>query len=206
MEQTGQKVNVSRPTFLKGPPLRSVCLAESSERPSIANLLPSLYKELTRMATSRLRREPSNLTLDSTALVHEAYLKLSRQSRFACKGRTHFRAVASEAMHRVLLDHIRARRRLKRGHGFSRVTLSDATARSHGCRELDLMELTAALEKLSKLDPRSAKVVKMRFLSGMTEDEVAHELKKTRRTIQEDWAHAKIWLRRELGHRENAGA
>ena len=147
-----------------------------------------------------LGRERSDHTLQPTALVHEAYLKLADQDRVNWRGRTHFFAVGAQIMRRLLVDHARRRGRVKRGGEWQRVTLGHGAAPLLG-RELDRDELLAldlALQKLARLDERQARIVELRFFAGLEVAEVAEILGVSKRTIEGNWTHARAWLKREL--------
>jgi RNA polymerase sigma factor (TIGR02999 family) len=135
-----------------------------------------------------------------TALANEAYLRLVDQSRVAWRGRTHFFAVAAQAMRRVLVDHARSRLRDKRGGGLERVTfIEDANSGLGGeCTLEDVVALDEALTKLAQLDERQARLVEQRFFGGLNVEEAAAELGISRRTAEDDWTHAKAWLNRAL--------
>ena len=160
-------------------------------------LLPLVYDEFRHLAAGYLRHERPDHTLQPTALVHEAYLKLIDQRRVDWKGRTHFFAVAAEAMRRILIDHARRHKRLKRGGARQRITLDDAVALSPD-RDEDLIALDEALERLAGSDPRQAKVVELRFFGGLTVQEAAKVLGVSKRTVEGDWTFARAWLKREL--------
>jgi len=169
-------------------------------------LLPLVYDELRRLARHHLRREPANQSLRATALVHEAYERLAVQSRVDWRGRSHFLAVAAQMMRRVLIDHARLRSRLKRGGGQRRVTL-EGLAGSPGGSDLDLMELMAldqALTRLASFDARAAQIVEMRFFAGMTTNEIARFMSVSERTVRNDWAHARAWLKEEISREGGA--
>jgi RNA polymerase sigma-70 factor, ECF subfamily len=167
--------------------------------PEIANrLLPLVYDELHRLAERFLRREASHHTLQPTALVHEAYLRLVDQERVDWQGRTHFFAVGARIMHRLLIDHGRNRKRAKRGGGWLKITLAPEIAPLPGI-ELDALAVHEAIEKLEKLDPRQARLVELRFFSGLSMEEIATVLGVSKRTAEADWTHARAWLKRELG-------
>jgi RNA polymerase sigma factor (TIGR02999 family) len=175
-------------------------LAELQDQPPeeiAAQLMPILYDELHAMAARYLRSERANHTLQPTALLHEAFLRLVNQSRVDWKGRTHFFAVSAEAMNRILVDHARAKGRAKRGGGWKRVVLDDKVA-PEGLRELDVMALYEALDKLAGLDPFQAQVVRLRFFGGLTVEQVAHAMNVSKRKVEGEWTHAKAWLRTEL--------
>jgi len=159
--------------------------------------MPLVYDEFRALAAHHLAGERKNHTLQPTALVHEAYLRLIDQTRVDWQGRTHFFAIGSQAIRRVLIDHARGKARAKRGGGMARVTLDDAIALAPQ-RDEDLLALDEALEKLEKLDPRQAKVVEMRFFGGMTVEEVAEALGVSKRTVEGEWTMARAWLLREL--------
>ena len=168
----------------------------------VDRLLPLVYSELRRIAAHRFRREGAGHTLEPTALVHEAYLRLAAQDRARFESDVQFRGVAAEAIRRVLVDHARRRRRDKRGAGRPRVTLhGDLVAAAEPGEKgppVDAVELDAALARLAAVDPRAARVVELRFFGGVPEDDVARSLGVTRRTVQKDWEYARAWLRRDL--------
>lgn len=162
-----------------------------------AKLLPLVYSELRSLAAKYLRREARGHTLDPTALVHEAYLRLFEKAHINLQGKTHFYALCAEAMRRVLVDYGRARRRAKRGGGCRRVAF-DQTVSELAVEEVDLLDFNDALERLAVLDPRQARVVELRLFAGLTVEEIASVLDVSKRTIEGDWTHAKAWLRTEL--------
>ena len=167
-------------------------------------LLPQVYDELRRLARGFMARENRSHTLQPTALVHEAYVRLADQSRVDWQGRTHFRAVGAQMMRRVLIDHARKREGQKRGGGLQRVTLGD-TLLGPPDPAVDLPELLAideALERLTALDERQARVVELRCFGGLTHAEIAEALGVSERTVGSDWKHGRAWLRRELAHRD----
>ncbi len=160
-------------------------------------LLPLVYDEFRALARHYLQQERMNHTLQPTALVHEAYMKLVDQTRVDWQGKSHFFAVAAQAMRRILVDHARSRQRDKRGGGRARVVLDEAVALSPQ-KDEDVLALDEALEKLAKVDPRQAKVVELRFFGGLNVEEVAETLKVSKRTVEGDWMFARAWLSREL--------
>jgi RNA polymerase sigma factor (TIGR02999 family) len=160
-------------------------------------LLPVVYAELRRLAAGSLRRERAGHTLQPTALVNEAWMRLAGQSA-PWQNRAHFLGVAAGAMRRVLVDHARRRQARKRGGGDLRVTLVDPPAPGGG-NEIDLVRLDGALERLAALDERQARMVTMRFFAGLTVEETAEALGVSEKTVKRDWAAAKAYLRRELG-------
>jgi len=166
--------------------------------PSAAKrLMPLVYDEFRALAARYLRRERSDHTLQPTALVHEAYLKLIDQTRVNWQGRTHFFAVGAQIIRRILVDHARQHNRQKRGGGAGRVVLDDAVALAPQ-REEEVLALDEALEKLATLDSRQAQVVEMRFFGGLSVEEVAKVLGVSKRTVEGDWTMARAWLLREL--------
>jgi RNA polymerase sigma factor (TIGR02999 family) len=160
-------------------------------------LLPLVYDEFRALARHYLAQERANHTLQPTALVHEAYMKLVDQTRVDWQGRSHFFAVAAQAMRRILVDHARSRQRDKRGGGRARVILDDDVALSPQ-KDEDVLALDESLQRLAKLDPRQAKVVELRFFGGMSVEEVAQALGVSKRTVEGDWTFARAWLSREL--------
>ena len=160
-------------------------------------LLPLVYGELHELAERFLRREPRDHTLQPTALVHEAFVRLVDQRRVSWQGRTHFLAIGAQAMRRILVDHARARQAAKRGGGRERIDLQDHLKVS-ASRTEDLLAVDEALHKLAKIDARQAAIVEMRFFAGMTIAEVAEQLGVSRRTVEAEWTMIRAWLRREL--------
>jgi RNA polymerase sigma factor (TIGR02999 family) len=164
------------------------------------DLFPLVYDELRRLAGGYMNRETPGHTLQPTALVHEAYLKLVDQTRANWKGKTHFYAVGARVMRRLLVDHARERGAQKRGAGWRNVTLADVLTPSDNA-DLDpeqLLDLNGALERLAELDEREAKVVTLRFFGGLTVEQVAEVLEVSKRTVDNDWRHARAWLQLEL--------
>lgn len=171
--------------------------AGAGEQAATDELLPLVYDELRRLANHLLAGASPAQTLQPTAVVHEAYVKLVCGATPSWESRAHFFAVAAKAMRQILADRVRARNAAKRGGGSERVTLSGLlTPSAEG--EFDIERLHIALEKLGELDPQQAKVVECRFLVGMTVEEVAHVTGVSTRSVERDWAAAKLWLRREL--------
>ena len=168
------------------------------EKGTVANkLLPMVYDDLHALAEKYLRAEPANHTLQPTALVHEAYMKLVDQTRVDWQGRTHFFAVGAQAMRRILVDHARRRRAAKRGGDRQRITV-DEQLLAAGRRDEDVLALEEALEKLSDLDPQQARMVELRFFGGLNVAETATALGLSKRTAEREWNMVRSWLRREL--------
>ncbi len=174
--------------------LDKVAAGESS---SMDVLFRTVYGELRAMAEARLRYESPEITLQATALVHEAYLKLLPRREGSWAGRGHLLAAAGEAMRRILVDHARTKGREKRGGSDQRVRveLSDVGPLRD---EAELVELDAALTRLARVDDTFARIVTMRFFAGMTEQEVATLLHTSERTVRRQWTYARAWLAREL--------
>lgn len=166
-------------------------------------LTDSIYAELRSLAGNYLRRETPGHTLQPTALVHEAFLKLSRQRKTDWQGRTHFFAVAAQVMRRILVDHARSARRQKRGGGRKRISLDEQLVLTRECDE-DLIAVDDALNQLADVDPRQARIVEMRFFAGMTMDEVAAALQVSKRTIERDWTMVRAWLRQQLSEDDSS--
>jgi RNA polymerase sigma factor (TIGR02999 family) len=160
-------------------------------------LFPLIYDELRRVAAGQLKREQPGHTLDSTALVHEAYFRLVDQTRVDWVDRSHFLAVASQAMHRVLVDYARQHRAAKRGAGRVRVELTDGALIVDESADT-LLAIDDALTQLAQLDERLSRVVECRFFGGLTEEDTALALGITARTVRRDWTKAKGWLHQAL--------
>ena len=162
------------------------------------SLLASVYEDLRRMAAHQLAREQVGHTLQATALVHEAWMRLAGQAAENWQNRTQFIAVAAEMMRRVLVDHARARLRVKRGSGAVKVSLSEAMELSDG-REVEVLDLDRALHRLAQVDPRKAKLVELRYFGGLTMEEAADLLGTSLATAERDWKFSRAFLIRELG-------
>ena len=166
-----------------------------------ARLMGLVYSDFRNLARAYLDREPPGHTLQPTALVNEAYLKLVDQTRVDWKGKTHFFAVGANVMRRLLVDHARARNRLKRGGGRRRIEL-DQSLQISSDRDADLLAVDEVIEKLAHRDPRQAKIVELRFFGGLTVAEVAEVLNVSKRTVEGEWTMVRAWLRRELQQEE----
>jgi RNA polymerase sigma-70 factor (ECF subfamily) len=163
-----------------------------------ARLLPLVYDELRALAGSFFARQSPGHTLQPTALVHEAYLKLAGSEGARWEGRAHFFAVAARAMRQVLMNHARGKAARMRGGGWTRITLDDVVTPPGGAGEIDLLALDEALERLAGLSERQSRVVELRFFGGLTIEQTAHVLGIGTTTVEDDWHLAKAWLRREL--------
>ena len=160
-------------------------------------LMPIVYGELHRLAKAKLRGERPDHTLQATALVNEAYVRLVGQTRMRWQNRAQFFGTAAQFMRRILVDHARDRHAAKRGAGATRVELDEAILATHE-RGIDLLALDAALERLEQLDERQSRLVVLRFFGGLTIEEAATVLDISPATAKREWVTARIWLRREL--------
>ena len=169
---------------------------------ALQNLIPMVYRELRRLAHRYMRRENPAHTLQTTALIHEAYQRLIDTPHVGWQDRTHFYAVCAQLMRRILVDYARSRRYQKRGGGIQLATF-DETLMAPLERGRDLVALDEALTALATLDPRKAQVVELRFFGGLTADETADVLKVSSDTVLRDWKMARVWLLRELAGSAN---
>ena len=170
---------------------------QGRDRAALDALLPAVYEELRRLAHCELRHERPDHTLQSAALVNEAYLRLFRLQPPQWESRTHFFAVAAQLIRQILVDYARRRRAGKRGAGQVAVPLEDASQLSGG-KGIDVVVLDDALKTLAELDPRKAKVVELRFFGGLTFAETAEVLDVSAVTVSRDWGTARAWLHREM--------
>jgi len=166
------------------------------DRSALDKLAPIVYNELRRLARHYLNRERTDISLQTTALVNEAYLRLVDYKRMRWQDRAHFFAVSAQVMRRILVDHGR-RRNIKRGAGIRHVSIDDKAVLAAD-RSDDLVALDAALHALGQVDPRKARVVELRFFGGLTVEETAEVLKVSTVTVMRDWSTARAWLYREL--------
>jgi RNA polymerase sigma factor (TIGR02999 family) len=172
-------------------------------RSSLDELMPAVYAELRRLAKRYIVRERSGHTLQATALLHEAYLRMAGQRTVDWDNRAQLLAMAAQMMRRVLLDHAATRNAAKRGGGLARITLTDDFALVPA-GPVDLIDLDHALRQLSEIDPQQVAVVELRFFGGMDDEEIAGVLKISPATVRRRWASARLWLARRLegGRRE----
>lgn len=168
-----------------------------------AELIPKVYSELRRIAGAHLRHERHDHTLQPTALVHEAFLRLMGQTRVSWRDRAHFFAIASNVMRRILVDHARSLGYTKRGGGLVRVALSDVKGLEEQQPQF-VLEIDALLDRLAALDSTKASIVELRFFGGLTEEETAEVLGCSSRTVTRHWRMAKAWLLKELSEQEKA--
>jgi RNA polymerase sigma factor (TIGR02999 family) len=185
---------------------------EEGDAHAAEQLLPLVYEELRKLAAQKLAKEKPGHTLQATALVHEAYLRLvirpkrrSNQPEQSWKGMGHFFAAAAEAMRRILVERARHKKSLKAGGGRERVELSDVEL-ALGDADEDLLGLDAALDKLARVDSRKAELVKLRYFAGLSNEDAAKALGISSSTADNDWAYARAWLRVELTRNQGSGA
>jgi RNA polymerase sigma factor (TIGR02999 family) len=168
-------------------------------------LFQVVYNELHRQAARYLRNEQPGISLQTTDLIHEAYLRLTGQQHFEWQNRLHFFAIAAKVMRHILVDHVRSRQAAKRGGSDIRLPLEDAMVVLPG-QDLDLVALDEALTRLAEIDPQQSQIVELRFFSGLSVEETAKVLDVSERTVKRDWNVAKAWLRRELSRGGQSGA
>lgn len=174
---------------------------KKGDKKALEALLPQVYDHLHRLAVGYMRRENARHTLQPTALVHEAFLRLVEGAEVDWQNRTHFFAVAASLMRRILVDHAKAKKAAKRGGGGVHIAF-DEKIHWRADDEPDVLVLDRALKRLSKVDPRQGQVVEMRYFGGLSIEETAEALDASPATIKRDWAAAKLWLYREL-NKEN---
>ena len=170
-----------------------------------ARAIPLIYRELRRCAAAHLRRERPGQTLQPTALVHEAYIRLVDQRQAVWRSRAHFLAVASEMMRRILVDRARARLAAKRSGRWDRVTLDDDCGLAGLPVGIDTLDLHTALERLAALDARKSRIAELRFFGGLSLEEMSEVLQLSPRTVDRHWQAARAWLFRELSRGRQVG-
>lgn len=171
---------------------------KSGNQEALGELLPLVYDELRRLANSYLKNERANHTLQPTALVHEAYLRLLGQKEIAWQNRAHFFGVSARLMREILIEYARGRNRLKRGGEFRTQIALDEAVSFAGAKDFDVVSVDEALTKLEKLDERQARVVEMKFFAGMTIEEIAEVSGISAATVKREWATAKLLLYKML--------
>ena len=169
----------------------------NGDRAALDDLMPIIYEELRRLARHQMRFESPGHTLQATGLVNEAYMRLVDQKRVNWQNRAHFFGAAAQIIRRVLVDHARARHRLKRGGSAVKVSLHDGIGAVDGS-QLDVMALDRALSALAKLDPQQERIIELRFFAGLSIEETAEALNISPATVKRDWATARAWLYREM--------
>ena len=172
----------------------------AGDQEALQVLIPLVYGELRRIAQRQLRQERPDHTLQSTALVHEAYLRLTKQGPAEIQNRAHFLAVASQLMRQILVDHARRHRAAKRGGGL-KLELQEAMAQQQA-PDIDLIALDNALNELARLDPQQSRIVEMRFFGGLSIEDTAEVIGVSRTTVKREWATARAWLLREMSRGE----
>jgi RNA polymerase sigma factor (TIGR02999 family) len=177
--------------------------AAGGDEKATSQLMPLVYDELRRLAASYLRRERPGQTLQATALVHEAYVRLISEKAHNWQNRTHFLAIAALSMRQILVQRARSRRAAKRGGDPARITLDEQLlpAAQNAPDEIDLVALDAALDRLAALNQRQAKIVELRYFGGLSVEEAAETLRISPATVKRDWTLARAWLKRELSGR-----
>lgn len=173
----------------------------NGDQEALDRLMPLVYEELRRMANHYMRNERQGHTLQTSALVNEAYLRLVDHENIEWQNRSHFFGLAAQAMRRILVDHARSRNYQKRGGAVQQVSLDEAATLAEE-RAAELIALDEALQELAKLDPRKSRIVEMRYFGGLSGEETAEALGISTATVSRDWETAKAWLLRELSRKE----
>jgi RNA polymerase sigma factor (TIGR02999 family) len=174
----------------------------NGDREALKAILPLVYNELRRLARYHLQRQRANHTLQTTALVHEAYLKLAGEKSLQVKDRGHFLGIAAQLMRWILVDYERNRRAAKRGAGATRLTLDPSIAARSQHQDVDLLALNEALERLAKLDFRQSRIVELRYFGGLSIEDTSEFLGISPATVKRSWSSARVWLLREMSHGE----
>ncbi|QDV40324.1 RNA polymerase sigma factor [Stieleria neptunia] len=173
------------------------------ERRAADELLELVYEDFRSMAAAYLRHESNDVTLQPTALVHEAFLRLIDQKRVQWQGRTHFLAIGAKAMRRILVDNARRRNRKKRGGSATRISFEEQLFLSPD-HDHDLIAVDQLLAELQEIDPRQSQIVELRFFGGMTSSEVAQYLGISKSTVDREWRVVRAWLRQQLNEDDKA--
>lgn len=172
----------------------------NGDRKALEAILPLVYSELRRLARANLRQQRSNHTLQTTALVHEAYLRLAGEKSPQVQNRAHFLGIAAQLMRWILVDYERSRRASKRGAGLTRLTLDETIASTQ--RDLDLLALDEALDRLAELDAQQSQIIELRYFGGLTIEDTSEFLGVSPATVKRSWASARAWLLREMSPKE----
>lgn len=175
---------------------------KQGDKDALDQLIPLVYHELRQQAARYLRNERAGHTLQTTALINEAYLRLVDQKNVNWQNRAHFFGIAAQLMRRILVDHARTKKRAKRGGSDVRVSLGEVMATAP-TQELDIVALDQALDRLARLDAQQSRIVELRFFSGLSVPETAEVLGISAATVKRDWQMAKAWLHREIGEHES---
>ena len=173
----------------------------NGDRDALERLIPIVYEDLRRVAARYMRSEGPGHTLQTTALVHEAFIRLTKEQDRTWENRAHFFAVAAQIMRNLLVDHARAATRVKRGGGAAPLSLDEAPALTSAEPEV-MLALDEALRRLAEIDPRASRIVELRYFVGLSNEEVAGVMGTSSKTVTRDWQTAKAWLRAELRRRE----
>jgi len=174
----------------------------SGDKAALDQLIPIVYEELRRLARGQMRRERPDHSLQTTALVNEAYIRLVDYNRISPQDRSHFLAIAAQAMRRILIERARSRKSTKRGSGGPKVSLEEA-ANLADSRDAEMLALDEALINLAAIDPRKSQIVELKYFGGLTINETAEVLGVSTPTVERDWQMAKIWLHREIRRNHN---
>lgn len=169
----------------------------SGQKAALDKLMPLVYEELRRLAHRQMRRERIDNTLQTTALVNEAYIRLIDYKRIRPQNRSHFFAIAAQAMRRILIERARSRKSAKRGSDAPKLSLEEAANLAES-RDWEILALDEALSNLAAIDPRKSQIVELRYFGGLTIDETAEALGVSTPTVERDWHIAKLWLHREI--------
>jgi RNA polymerase sigma factor (TIGR02999 family) len=170
------------------------------DRQALEAILPLVYNELRRLARYQLRRQRPNHTLQTTGLVHEAYLRLAGEESLHVENRSHFLGIAAQLMRWILVDYERNRRAAKRGAGLTLITLDSSIASPQ--RDVDLLALDEALDRLTKLDSQQSQIIELRYFGGLSIEDTSEFLGISPATVKRSWGSARAWLRREMSQRE----
>lgn len=179
--------------------------ASVGDEKAVSRLMPIVYDELRRLAGAYMARERPGQTLQATALVHEAYLRLLKDKRQDWRGRSHFLAIAARSMRQILIERARARKAAKRGGSRDPVTLEEGTVADDE-RPLELLAIDEALGRLAEVDPQPARAVELRYFGGLTIEETAEAMGISPATVKRHWTVARAWLRREVRGEGNRGS
>jgi len=172
--------------------------SNDGDEDTINRILPLVYDELRRQAHHFLRLERPGHTLQTTALIHEAYIKLIEQRNVGWENRSHFFAISARMMRHILVDYARTKHRRKRGGHAEHIPLEEAVLPGRDMQRVDMLALDEALERLAEIDPQQARIVEMRYFAGMSVAEIAEVLEVSKSTVSRDWNVARAWLRFEL--------
>jgi RNA polymerase sigma factor (TIGR02999 family) len=172
----------------------------NGDRQALEAILPIVYNELRRLARSNLRQQRPNHTLQTTALVHEAYLRLAGEKSLRVENRAHFLGIAAQLMRWILVDYERNRRAAKRGAGVTRLTLHESIASPQ--RDVDLLALDEALGRLAKLDSQQSRIIELRYFGGLSIEDTSDFLGLSPATVKRSWSSARAWLRHEMSQKE----